>query len=396
MKTKLSFLSLLALLLALSACVKEGADVEFQYYSEEGYKEMKKVLNLPELPLEYKNEFPDYYTGFSAPFDKDKATLGRVLFYDKALSADGKISCASCHDQAAGFADNKALSDGVNNKVTTRNSLALGSVFSFQEYYGSMSFNRVPFFWDNRASSVEEQAKQTLANPLEMDMQMHEVASVVNSLPYYKPLFKVAFGSELANETNILEAISVFINSISSFNSKYDDALSSYFNQYGNLEGIETANLSVLTDLENQGKNIYMQNCASCHGTTNGFPGKVMANNGLELDYEDEGMYEISGYNNEKGVFKVPTLRNITLTAPYMHDGRFATIDEVLDHYQSGIKAHQNLDPELRNGYDSQGNPIPKQIDLSGNKREALKAFFKTFDDPVMAKAEKYADPFIK
>jgi cytochrome c peroxidase len=213
MRTKLSLFMLAALLFSFTSCVKEGADVEVNYYDKEGYDEMKKVLNLPEPPLTYVNEFPAYYTGFSSPFDEDLATLGRVIFYDKALSADGTIACASCHLQAAGFADNKAFSDGVNGEVTARNSLALGSVFSFQEYYGSVTFNRVPFFWDNRASSVEDQSRETFANNREMDMQMHEVVSEVNSRAYYKPLIKaVDSNTDVANETMVLNAVSVFVN----------------------------------------------------------------------------------------------------------------------------------------------------------------------------------------
>ncbi len=384
MRTKFQLLLITALFFTISSCVKEGADVEYNYYDEEGYTEMKKTLNLPETPMPYVNNFPSYYNGSSFPFNRDLATLGRVIFYDKALSSDGTVSCASCHEQAAAFADNKQFSDGVEGKVTERNSLALGSVFSFQEYYGSISFNRVPFFWDNRASNVEDQSKETFANEREMNMKMDEVVDAMNRQPYYKPLLKVIRGSEVADEYTALEAVSVFVNSISSYNSKYDDALSEYFNKNGNLDNIETADLPLLSEIENRGKNFYMSNCASCHGATNGFPGELMGNNGLDLEYEDEGMGD--------GIFKIPTLRNITLTAPYMHDGRFATIDDVLDHYAGGIKNHSNLSSQLKNDTGIGA----KQINMTSSDREALKAFFNTFLDDEILNAEKYADPFIQ
>jgi cytochrome c peroxidase len=396
MKTKLPLFLFAALLFSFSSCVKEGADVVVNYYDKEGYDEMKQVLNLPEPPLVYVNDFPAYYIGFSAPFDTDLATLGRVIFYDKALSSDGSVACASCHIQAAGFADNKVFSDGVNGEVTARNSLALGSVFSFQEYYGSVFSNRVPFFWDNRASSVEDQSRETFANSREMDMKMHEVVSEVNKRAYYKPLIsKVRGNTTVADETTILNAVSVFVNSISSMNSKYDDVLSAYFLEKGHINDIASVNLSGLSDVENLGKALYMNNCASCHGETNGFPGEIQANNGLSDYTGDQGIGEIQG-SNFNGVFKVPTLRNITLTAPYMHDGRFATIDEVLDHYQSlsSAPAHPNLSQQLRVNDNPSG--LPKTMHFSSAGREALKAFFNTFEDNHMATAEKYADPFIR
>lgn len=394
MKTRLPLFLSVALLFALSSCVKEGTEVEYNYYTE-GYEEMRTVLNLSETPLAYENDFPSYYTGFTSPFDKDQATLGRVIFYDKALSADGSISCASCHDQAAGFADNKKLSDGVNGEVTSRNSLALGSVFSFQEYYGSESFGRVPFFWDNRANSVEEQARQTFANNQEMDMQMHQVVAAINERShYYGPLVKAVRGNTtVADEATVLNAVSVFVNSISSMNSKYDDALSAYFDEHGHIADIGTKDLPGLSAIENTGKDFYMANCASCHGATNGFPGIVKANNGLPTENGDIGIGASDGSYYD-GFFKVPTLRNITLTQPYMHDGRFATLDDVLDHYaklgtESGY-AHHNLSEELRNG------STPKVINISDQDRIAIKAFFETFEDENLATEEKYSDPFIR
>ncbi len=391
MRTRLSLLLAALFFLALSSCTKEGADIQYYYYGENGeYEMMSEYLDIPSTPMSYVNNFPSYYTRNSLPFDKDLATLGRVLFYDKKLSKDGSVSCASCHDQRAGFADNRALSLGVANRETSRNSLALGSVFSFNEYYGSRTIGLVPFFWDNRAASVQEQSIQTLANPLEMDMEMHEVVDAVNDQPYYEPLLIAAYGKRTANDENVLDAISEFVNSIGSFDSKYDEALSTYFNKNGTLANAENSDLEGLSTLENEGRAIFLQNCASCHGNINGMPGEFQANNGLDEAYDDKGIGDLSGNTYENGVFKVPTLRNIALTAPYMHDGRFNTLEEVLDHYSTGVQDHPNLSFQLKSFVDGQ----PVRMEFDQQDREALLAFLHTFTDDKLAADVKYSDPF--
>lgn len=169
---------LLAVCIFMTSCQKDdnenGEDpVSYSYYTPESYAMMSQYLDIPESPLEYKLDFPDYYNTDFTLYDKDIATLGRVLFYDKNLSDDRTISCASCHKQEIAFSDDVAFSRGIAENETERNSLALGSVFSFSEYYGAESFGRIPFFWDNRATTVAEQATATFANDLEMGMEMH-------------------------------------------------------------------------------------------------------------------------------------------------------------------------------------------------------------------------------
>ena len=372
----------------LFSCVKDSVDVEYKYYSDEGYATITEHLDLPSEPLDYTFQFPNYYNnGRTSSFDRGKATLGRVLFYDINLSEDRSVSCASCHKQELAFADDKALSEGVQARKTSRNSLALGSVFSFQEYYGNRTFNRVPFFWDNRASSVQEQSEQTFANDQEMNMDMHQVVSRVKEQPYYAPLFKGAYGSqgdgsEDINEQNVLDAISIFVNAIGSFNAKYDQEIDNHFSKYGNINDL-TMDFDGFNAVQNRGKAIYLNDCASCHGQTNGFPGELSSNNGLDMQYEDQG--------EGSGQFKVPTLRNITLTGPFMHDGRFETLDDVLDHYSNGIQSHQYLGDQLR-----EANGQAKQFNYSQADREALKAFMETFVDQDVLTDERYADPFVK
>ena len=320
--------------------------------------------------------------------DNDLATLGRVMFYDKNLSDDRAISCASCHQQSLAFADDAALSDGVNNRKTARNSLALGSVFNFAEYYGSPNDNRIPFFWDNRAVSVQEQSRQTLANPDEMNMEMHQVVDRVKEQDYYKILIREAFGDSEVTEDRVLDAISEFVNSMSTYESKYDKELDKHYDNNFNLNNVGSVNFSGFTAQENLGKNIYVNQCGSCHGRVNGFPGQISANNGLDMDYDDNGISGITNSGADEGLFKVPTLRNIALTGPYMHDGRFATLEEVIDHYSSGIQDHPNLDPLLKSGGQ------PKKFNFTAEEKEALIVFLNTFTDQNMLVDERYSDPF--
>jgi len=385
------------LLISCFSCKQDGGDFEINYYAPEDYAMMTQSIDIPEFPLDYTNEFPKYYRGGTlGRFDKDQATLGRVLFYDKKLSNDATISCASCHKQEIAFSDDIDLSVGIQDRRTSRNSLALGAVFSFNEYYGTSSVGRVPFFWDNRASSVEEQSVQAFNNPNEMGMEMHQVVSTAKNLDYYVPLFEMAFGEDpsgnrtnIITEENILSAISVFVNSIGSFNSKYDQALDdSGFQLSGLGSNAPSGNLSSLTAAENAGKALYLNNCSSCHGSVNGVPGKLQANNGLDIVYEDNGTGDFTNQVGDMGKFKVPTLRNIMVTGPYMHDGRFETIEEVVEHYSSGIQAHTNLDPELRNGNS------PRQMNFTSQEKQDLISFLNTFTDTGFLTDVKYSDPF--
>ena len=388
MKKKFPIL-LMIFVFGFISCQKEGADVNYKYY--ENYAVISEHLDLPGAPFSYKVEFPEYYTNArSLNFDPDLATLGRVLFYDTNLSKDATISCASCHKQEIGFSDDVAFSKGTGGLETDRNSLALGAVFNFNEYYGP---GRIPFFWDNRVSTVQDQSEQTFANSKEMDMEMHEVVAAVKEQPYYEPLFKAAFGGTNAvaeiNDKNILDAIGEFVNSMTNADSKFDDELTKRYkktgSQYISRSGVNALageDFSGFSDQENLGKKLYMINCASCHGETSGAPNELAANNGLDIDYEDKG--------ESNGRFKVPTLRNISLTAPYMHDGRFATLEEVVDHYSNGIKNHPYLDHRLSSGNNA------RQFNFTQEEKEALLAFFETLTDEKMLTDVRYSDPFKK
>lgn len=393
MNTKSTFFLAVIFLLGLSNCAKDEVEVHYSFYDQNDYKIISEHLNLPNQEIDYSLQFPNYYSSGTRFFNNEMATLGRVLFYDKNLSEDRSISCASCHDQALAFADNKDFSVGVYNRKTSRNSLALGSVFSFNEYYGSASSGRVPFFWDNRANTVQQQSRQTLANSLEMDMTMSEVVERVKEKDFYEPLFATAYRQGVdIDENNILDAIGEFVNSMATFDSKYDRALETYVGNGGNMSLLADATFQDFTVQENLGKQLYITNCGSCHGNINGMPSQISANNGLEMNYSDSGMGSITNSSNDMGIFKVPTLRNITKTGPYMHDGRFQTLEQVIDHYSTGIQDFQNLSVQLREN--EQTNGAAKKFNFTEDEKAALIAFFNTFTDEQFLQDEKFSDPF--
>ena len=387
MKNLNSLLAFLIVLFIFSSCKKDKIDISYERYTPADYEVLSQTLNIENGLEDYTFVFPKYYNSRSLSFDSDLARLGRVIFYDKNLSDDRAISCASCHKQELAFADDLAFSEGVSNRVTSRNSLALGSVFNFSEYYGDAAQGRIPFFWDNRASTVQEQSRQTFANEREMNMPMHKVLERVEEGNYYEILFRETFEDGQITEDRILDAVSEFVNSMSSYRSKYDEELDKHYENTYNLTNIEGAVFSGFTTAENLGKDLYVSNCGNCHGAINGFPAEVKANNGLDMAYEDQGIGDLSGAS-QNGVFKVPTLRNIALTGPFMHDGRFVTLEEVVDHYSNGIQNHPNLSNQLKQGGQA------KAFNFTQGEKDALIAFLNTFTDEVMLDDVKYSDPF--
>lgn len=357
------------------------------------------ILNLPETPFDYKSlTLPGHFTTNAGgplptsvngtdntpatnPITNDGATLGRVLFYDKKLSANGTIACASCHKQDKGFSDDAVLSAGFNGGKTGRHSMTLINARFYQ---------RGRFFWDERAATLEEQVLMPFQDPVEMGMTLEQVVSKVNEQPYYPALFEKAFGSTEITSDKISKALAQFVRSIVSFSSKYDQGRA--------MVASPGANFPNFTTEENTGKNIFFQTipngggaCFGCH-TTEAFisanPGPQ--NNGLDAtSTTDSGAGGV--FNNPifVGRFKTTSLRNIELTAPYMHDGRFATLEEVVEHYNSGIKAHPTLSPALK---DVTGNPV--QLNLTSSEKAALVAFLKTLTDNSVSNEMKWSNPF--
>ncbi len=373
----------------LSSCVQDKVNVETYHYTDEELSILSKTLDLPETRDDYTIQFPNHMVakGLRAPaIDDAKATLGRVLFYDKKISKNNSVSCASCHDQSLAFADNKALSDGFEGRKTKRNSLALASVVNFPTYYGGSSsfvggaIVRPRFFWDERAGTVAEQSTMTIQDNIEMGMNLDDLANKVSNIDYYQVLFRKAYGDQTITKEIVLDAVQEFVNSFVSADSKFDHEMDKYNNPQVDFSGF--------TDTENLGKRIFLENCASCHSADMSTPVETTANNGLDVTSEDIGLYGFTGNIADKGKFKVPPLRNIEFSAPYMHDGRFATLEDVVEHYNSGIQNNPNLDDRLKQ------NDEPKRLGLSEVEKNALVAYMKTFTDNNFLSDKKFGNPF--
>jgi cytochrome c peroxidase len=299
------------------------------------------------------------------------ATLGRVLFYDKRLSANHTVACASCHQAQHGFSDPRKFSVGFQGGLTDRNSMGLTNA----KYY-----QRRAFFWDERAATLEDQVLQPIQNSVEMGMTLPDLVTRLSAEPFYATLFTNAFGDATVTSERISRALAQFVRSIISTQSKFDIG--------------RATNFANFTAQENTGRNIFnspaLGNCAACHGTENFAPTAPINNNGLENPYIDKGLGARTGRPQDEGLFKVNSLRNIELTAPYMHDGRFATLEQVVEFYNSGVVAHPNLSPPLRNG---PGGP-PRRLNLTPEQKAALVAFMKTLTDTNITNNPQFGDPF--
>lgn len=349
--------------------------------------------NLPSSPYNYANpSLPNYLqtppisgqdnTPASNQITDAGATLGRVLFYDKNLSYNNTTACASCHLQTSGFSDVTVLSKGFAGGNTGRNSMSLINV----RYYPGGKF-----FWDERASTAEDQALKPIQDHIEMGMNLDTLLNKLNRISYYPALFENAFGNKTITSEKVSKALAQFVRSIVSYNAKYDVGRANF---PANLAPAQLGDFANFTAQENRGKAIFFGTdggCAACHGTET-FTAKQIENNGLELVTVDSGVGRITGNRADVGKFKVPSLKNIELTAPYMHDGRFATLEEVVEHYSTGVKDNPNLSPPLRVGNTPNGQP--HNLNLSTDDKAALVAFLKTLTDNTIAGEAKYSSPF--
>lgn len=318
------------------------------------------------------------------------ATLGRVLFYDKDLSKNNSISCASCHIQKFGFSDTARFSMGFNGQRTRRNSMGL--IHARFEKDSA-------FFWDNRAPSLEAQTLIPFQSPVEMGMTLDTLIARISSKTFYAPLYQAAFGSPSITPERTAKALAQFVRSMNSFGSKFRQGINSI---QGNPAIVPFPNF---TAQENLGKDLFMDirrgNCQACH-TRNIMVQQGSKNIGLDLVYADNGVGETIGNRTKDGQFSVPSLMNIALTAPYMHDGRYKTLEEVINFYSDSVKAHPNLDGFLREIIP--GNPIPnnnpcdtcppRKPHYSIEEKAALVAFLKTLTDTTILSDERWSDPF--
>jgi cytochrome c peroxidase len=311
------------------------------------------------------------------------ARLGRALFYDKKLSQNNTIACASCHKQEFAFADNVSLSTGFNGGKTSRNSLAIINAIQSQG-----------FFWDNRIQKLEDMALQPIKHQVEMGLDNSDLLlEKLGATSYYPQLFQDAFGSTTITREAIGKALAQFMYSMFVSNSKADQA--GVFNNQG---GWNTTN-SILTAQEQTGANLFQSlGCNDCHTNSNlrGWNDLAWGDIGLDSVYTDNGLGALLSNPTDNGVFKVPSLRNVALTAPYMHDGRYATLDQVVEHYSSGIIYNANLSEEFiaRNPVTYQPLNQAVKFNLSDDNKKCLVAFLNTLTDYAIVNDPKFSNPY--
>jgi cytochrome c peroxidase len=309
-----------------------------------------KSITGPEL-FSVPTNFPKPTYHFdSNPLSIAGVELGKTLFYDAIISSDNTVSCGSCHQQSAGFTQHgHVLSHGVNDKLTKRNSMPLFNL-AWSDSFG----------WDGGVHDLDFFAISPITNPVEMNESLGNVLEKLRQSPQYPALFKSAFGTEEINTERFLKALSQFMLTMVSANSRYD--------HYIRYEGVE------LNKAELEGLELFKKKCASCHSGEL-FTDFSFRNNGLpRLDEKDFGQFEVNQNENDKFKFKVPSLRNLTYTTPYMHDGRFSTLEEVLNHYASQVENTPFLDPKLR----EEGR---LGIALTREEQQKIILFLKTLDD---------------
>jgi len=363
---------------------------------------IQDVLDLPATALSYQPaNLPDHFetaavegminTPADNPITDAGATLGRVLFYDTALSANRTVACASCHQSGAGFSDPDALSEGFDGGLTGRNSMSMVNL----RYYANGAM-----FWDERAATLEEQVLMPIQDETEMGMTLDEVVERLEATDHYPVLFELAFGDPAITSERMSLALAQFARAAVSATSRYDEGLAA-------VDGDPLADFPAFTDAENRGKRLFFAPpnqggaaCAGCHVANDG-PGGGQRNaavffmdrarnNGLTADNDaDPGLGGHTGLDDDMGLFKSPSLRNVAVTGPYMHDGSLETLRDVVEHYNDGVQANPNLDPALR-----AGGGQPRRLGLDDGDIDDLVAFMQALTDDAFMADERFHDPF--
>ena len=345
--------------------------------------ELKPVL--PDEPFDYDIDFPQHVvfgnwssvdsTLINSMITPDGATLGRVLFYDKLLSKSNELSCASCHKQEFAFADDKRFSDGINGAKTERNSPNLNDIVWGSTLFFGQGGTEKLLFWDGRVSNLEVMVLQPIEHEGELGKDLDVLIEKLTATDYYGPLFEAAYGTPNITGDRIGNAMAQFVRSMASFDSKFDRVMKGQ---------------DLFTELEQDGFEIFEESCGSfCHGDPH-FGSFSMMNNGLDSAYQDQGVAEWSGNTFDVGKFRSPSLRNIELTGPYMHDGRFETLEEVIDFYSDEVFPHPNNDFGWTIGSSGDFNGF----EFTDEEKDALKAFMLTLTDESFITDEKWSDPF--
>ena len=346
--------------------------------------QVASVLRLdPQLPS-YAPTLPAHFAGAEAQDNSPAgtvespvvATLGRVLFYERQLSTSGTVSCATCHNQATDFADAGRFSLGVDGLVGNRHAMRLANVRYYQP---------ATMFWDKRSATLQDQVTQPVQNPVEQGFDaahggLAAATQRLQQLPYYTELFTAAFGDPAINEQRVQQALAQFVRGIVSTSSRWDEGAAQVFDATLPDKGFNKP-FPNFTEEENRGRFLFMaprneggQNCAACHAPPT-FALTNSGNNGLDA--------------GETVRFKSPSLKNVARSGAFMHDGRFSSLEQVVEHYSSGVQDTPALDGRLKNP-----DGTPARPNLSEQDKAALVAFLKTLSDPVLAADPRFSDPF--
>ena len=337
----------------------------------------------PSSPARVTHAYTIDYSGFSKPqipldnkLTKEGVALGRLLFYDKKLSEDFSMNCASCHDQKHVFSDTDRFSVGVAGKKGSRQAMGIFN----------MLWNENDFFWDGRAHLLRNQALMPIEDPLEMNVSLTTVVERLAQEEIYRHRFKAAFGSENITKESISLALEQFMNTLISNQSKYDQVIAG--NQQFTVAEARGRRL-FFAGFNGQNPGLSGAGCANCHGGTN-FENNGYMNNGLNSDDNlvDIGRMKVTKLPLDKASFKVPSLRNIAVSFPYMHDGRFNTLAEVVDHYNNGVAFSANLNHTLASVQKAGG------LGLSEQDKKDLIAFLETLTDTSFLNNPAFSDPF--
>lgn len=309
--------------------------------------------------------FPQVRLPADNPLTQEGVDLGRRLFHDTRLSINNTQSCASCHDQAHAFTDPRRFSLGAEGQAGTRNAMPL-----FNLAWHSA------FFWDGRSPTLRQQVMMPVQDKHEMNETPERVIEKLKAAPDCMDAFALAFGSPGITEDRMAKALEQFLLTLVSQDSRYDRAA----RKIGQLTESEKRGLQLFVTEFDPKRGLRGADCFHCHGGTL-FASQAFANNGLQLTAEDTGLMVVTGNKADRGKFKVPSLRNVAVTAPYMHDGRFSTLEEVLQHYSSGVQRSPELDANLAKHPEA-------GIQLTQQEQADLIAFLKTLTDEGFVKTE--------
>lgn len=366
------------ILLLFSSCVKD-AKIETNISNIE----WDKTPYIMEYPTFLNNPSNQVISPTDNPLTKAGVELGRKLFYEPMLSANNSQSCASCHIQAFSFSDTAQFSIGIYGDKGTRNASPIFNL-AYQESKPADTIHR--FFWDGSSINLERQSIVPIQSKIEMAADLKMIVNKLQSNPNYPGLFKKAFGTDSIQTYLIQKALAQFERSVISFNSKFDEFLS-------------TRNFNVFTDSEKRGYVLfYSENkpnelikggdCFHCHGQEKTFFGTDFQfhNNGLQKQPTDSGLFRITNNYNDIGKFKTPSLRNLAFTAPYMHDGSKKTLKDVIDFYDSGATLSPWVDPNISKHF-------PSGLQLTEEQKQDLISFILTMTDSSFVKKTAYSKP---